>query len=40
MFDVELVKDIISKVIWSIEQILIRSETINNYEDFYKDDID
>lgn len=38
MFDLELVKDMLSNVVWSLEQIAKRSQSISSSEDFIKDD--
>lgn len=38
MFDIELTKEVLSKILWSIDRILKRTEKINDHEDFYLDD--
>lgn len=38
MYDIELTKDILQKIIWSIDQIQKRSKDIIKWEDFYEDD--
>ena len=34
MYDTELVKEILNNIIWSIDQIMLRSELIAEYEEF------
>ncbi len=34
MYDYELVKEILNNIIWSIEQIVLRSQSISNFEEF------
>ncbi len=38
MFDIELLHEILNKIVWSIDIILKRSEDINSFEDFLRDD--
>jgi uncharacterized protein with HEPN domain len=38
MFDVELVREILKNIIWSVDQILLRSKEIESYEQFLRDD--
>lgn len=38
MFDIELTKEVLSKILWSIDRILKRTEKINDHEDFHLDD--
>ena len=38
MFDVELVSEILKNILWSIDQILLRSIEIKSYEQFLSDD--
>ncbi len=38
MFDVELVREILKNIIWSVDQILLRSKKIKSYEQFLSDD--
>lgn len=38
MFDVELVREILKNILWSIDQILLRSKEIKSYEQFLSDD--
>ena len=39
MFDVELVREILKNILWSVDQILLRSKEIKSYEQFLSDDI-
>jgi len=38
MFDVELVIEILKNILWSIDQILLRSKEIKSFEQFLSDD--
>lgn len=38
MYDKELLIEIIDKIIWSVELIIARCDTIETYEDFLQDD--
>jgi len=38
MFDIELVSEILKNILWSIDQILLRSKEIKSYEQFLSDD--
>ena len=38
MFDVELVREILKNILWSVDQILLRSKEIKSYEQFLSDD--
>lgn len=38
MYDKELLIEIIDKIIWSVELIIARCDTIETYEDFLRDD--
>lgn len=38
MFDVELVREILKNILWSVDQILLRSKKIKSYEQFLSDD--
>ena len=39
MYDVELVKDILKNILWSIDQIEKRSKNIKSSDDFLNDDL-
>ena len=34
MFDLELIREIFNNIVWSIDQITLRCEVINSYEEF------
>ncbi|MBK8946944.1 MAG: DUF86 domain-containing protein [Ignavibacteriae bacterium] len=36
MYDIELIKEILNNILWSIEQINIRSSSVSNFEEFVK----
>jgi uncharacterized protein with HEPN domain len=38
MFDVELVIEILKNILWSVDQILLRSKEIKSFEQFLSDD--
>ncbi|MBZ0181315.1 MAG: DUF86 domain-containing protein [Melioribacteraceae bacterium] len=38
MYDIELVREVLNNILWSINQILRRSENFNSYEQFLDND--